>query len=193
MEDRAGDLVATEPSWSNPIGPAGFDQVVAEHQKAICRVLLVLLRDGDAADTLTQECFLRAYNKRASFRGECSLRTWLLRIAINLAHDHRKNRRIAFWRRLRTSDPEPETGGAPADQRGSPERILIARDQLKAVWSALDQLSPQQRAVFLLRFVEEMEIEEIAQVMHLAAGTVKSHLFRAVGAVRTRLNLQGLR
>ncbi|HEV8383868.1 MAG TPA: sigma factor, partial [Candidatus Acidoferrales bacterium] len=74
-----------------------FDEIVREHQQRIFRFLRSLLRDSDAADTLTQECFLRAYRKRASFRGEASVATWLTRIAINLATDYRRNRRCAFW------------------------------------------------------------------------------------------------
>jgi RNA polymerase sigma-70 factor (ECF subfamily) len=74
--------------------------LVRLHQRRIYRVLLAIVRDPDAADTLTQECFLRAYEKRASFRGEAKVETWLVRIAMNLARDHAKNRRQSFWRRL---------------------------------------------------------------------------------------------
>jgi len=77
-----------------------FDQVVREHQKRVYRVVFLLVRDADVADTVTQECFLRAYSSRERFRGECSISTWLLRIAVNLARDHAKNRRASFWKRL---------------------------------------------------------------------------------------------
>ena len=82
------------------IGPEDFEWMVLRHQKQIYRVLLLLLRDADAAETLTQECFLRAFKKHRSFRGESSLATWLVKIAINLARDHKRNRRWEFWRRL---------------------------------------------------------------------------------------------
>src|ERR1039457_5271013 len=77
-----------------------FDEIVRQHQRRVYRVIFLLVKDSDVADTLTQECFLRAYKKRASFRGECALATWLLRIAVNLGRDHGKNRRISFWRKL---------------------------------------------------------------------------------------------
>ena len=77
-----------------------FDEIIRLHQRRVYRVLYVLLRDADAADTLTQECFLRAYRKLETFRGECRIETWLLRIAVNLARDYGKNRRTSFWRRL---------------------------------------------------------------------------------------------
>jgi len=82
------------------IGPDDFDWIVSRHQQRIYRILLSIVKDRDMAEVLTQECFLRAYRKHASFRGDSSLATWLVRIAVNLAHDHARNRRRAFWRRF---------------------------------------------------------------------------------------------
>jgi len=163
-----------------------FDRLVRLHQQRIYRVLLAVLRDADAADTLTQECFLRAYQKRQSFRGEASAGTWLVRIAINLARDHQKSRRQSFWRRLMGSAGEAAdaTAAGIPDGRASPERALLAREEARAVTRAVDQLPARQREVFLLRFVEEMSLEEIAQATELETGTVKSHLSRALAAVR---------
>jgi RNA polymerase sigma-70 factor (ECF subfamily) len=72
------------------IGTEDFEWMVLQHHKQIYRVLLFLLRDADAAETLTQECFLKAFKRHKSFRGESSLATWLVAIAINLARDHRR-------------------------------------------------------------------------------------------------------
>jgi RNA polymerase sigma-70 factor (ECF subfamily) len=167
-----------------------FEELVRLHQRRIYRVLLAIVRDPDAADTLTQECFLRAYEKRASFRGESSVGTWLVRIAVNLARDHTKNRRQTFWRRLFqwTRDDEPMAHAERvADAQASPERVLVARQEAAAVWSAVEELPSQQRAVFVMRFVEEMPLGEIARAMGLEVGTVKSHLHRAVSTVRKKL------
>ena len=167
-----------------------FDEMVRGHQQRIFRFLLSLLRDPDAADTLTQECFLRAYRKRASFRGEASLATWLTRIAINLATDHHRNRRSAFWSRLfgrHRSDVSEAAALVVADPQPSAERALIAREQAAAVRAVVDALPERQRAVFLLHFVEEMTLEEIAQAIELEIGTVKSHLHRALSAVRQKV------
>lgn len=167
-----------------------FDEVVRQHQGRIFRILLSLLRDSDSAETLTQECFLRAYRKRASFRGEASVATWLTRIAINLAADHGKNRRRAFWSRLfdrNRAEAADAAMHAVADRRPSAERALIANEQYTAVRAVVDALPARQRAVFLLRFVEEMTLEEIAQATGLETGTVKSHLHRALCAVRQQV------
>lgn len=180
-----------------------FAEAFAANQRRIYRVLLGVLRDHDAAETLTQDCFLRAYQTRGSFRGECSVSTWLVRIAINLATDRVRSRRAEFWRRLVGLDAKRDdasVGNAGQDQgsiletfpdRGaSPEREVMAREQEAQVFAALEGLSAQQRTAFVLRFVEEMSVEEVAQMMSVQPGTVKSHLFRAVGAVRKKLKEQ---
>lgn len=189
-------LTRPAPVRSVPQGRAAalraedFDAIVREHQQRIFRFLFSLLRDPDAADSLTQECFLRAYRKRASFRGDASVATWLTRIAVNLATDCRRNRRRAFWSRLfgRDRSDEGETAAlVVADPQPSAERALIASEQAAAVRAVVDALPDRQRTVFLLRFVEEMTLEEIAQVMELEIGTVKSHLHRALSAVRKKV------
>ncbi len=200
METTLTRVVAVAPRLARVKGLTreDFDEIVRLHQRRIYRVLLALVRDPDAADTLTQECFLRAYRKRASFRGESSVHTWLVRIAVNLATDHSKSRRQAFWRRLvggtKAGNMAHDAAFAVDDlvePHASPERVLVAREKVKAVWSIVEELSAQQRAIFLLRFAEEMTLEEIAQALEVELGTVKSHLFRAVGHVRQRLQEQG--
>ena len=197
--DTALTRLAAAPLRSVPPVHAGtlaalraedFDEIVRQHQRRIFRFLLSLLRDPDAADTLTQECFLLAYHKRASFRGEASIATWLTRIAVNLATDHRRSRRRAFWSRLFGRDRSDTSAAAAlvvADPRPSAERALIASEQAATVRAAVDALPERQRVVFILRFMEEMTLEKIALSTELEVGTVKSHLHRAVNAVRQRV------
>jgi RNA polymerase sigma-70 factor (ECF subfamily) len=165
-----------------------FDAIVRRHQRRVHRLLLMLLRDPEEADNLTQDCFLRAYQSMASFRGECSMETWLLRIAANLARDHARNRKTSFWKRLLGlgHDDDEWTDRVPSLD-ASPERALLAREEVRAVWDVANGLSQQQRAVFLLRFVEDMELNEIASVLGLQVGSVKTHLFRALQTVRGKL------
>jgi len=181
--------IATTGREAAKSAPLDFDLVVRQHQQRIYRVLLGLVRDPDLADNLTQDCFVRAYQKRAGFRGESSISTWLISIAINLARDHARSRRAGFWRRL-FSTPEKEAKAAlqgAVDLSASPERRLIARQELNRVWEIVDELPERQREVFLLRFAEEMPLEEIALALGRELGTVKAHLFRAVGMVRKRM------
>jgi RNA polymerase sigma-70 factor (ECF subfamily) len=189
MESTTSTMTLAAAETANESAAADlqdFDTLVRNEQRRIYRVLFSMLRDSDAADTLTQECFLKAYEHRKRFRGECSLRTWLLRIAVNLARDHLKNRRLQFWRRLAEA-ADPERLHTAPDLQASPEQQLIAREELAKVWAALDDLSPQQRVVFVLRFVEDMDIDQIAEATSLRPGTVKAHLFRATTALRQTL------
>ena len=164
-----------------------FDEIVRQHQRRVYRVVLLLVKNADVADTLTQECFLRAYQKRSGFRGECAIATWLLRIAVNLVRDHEKSQRVSFWRKLIGLD---EVGTAQKlepnliSPHASPERALLAREELAAVWAALTALSPKQRTVFLLRHAEEMSLPEIAEILQLQVGSVKAQLFRATSKVK---------
>ena len=165
-----------------------FSQVVERHRPQIFRFLLASTRDIDLAETLTQECFLKAHRNWASFRGESSAMTWLMRIAINLQKDHWRNRRMQFWRQTQTNSVDmDEAGEWLASGESSVEKQLLAREQVGHVWAAVKGLSERQRTVFLLRYVEEQELSEIARATGLNEGTVKAHLSRAVGKVRAEL------
>jgi RNA polymerase sigma-70 factor (ECF subfamily) len=92
---------------------------------------------------------------------------------------------MQFWRHAHTNavDSDEASEWLPSGE-SSPEQQLLAREQVKLVWRAVDGLSERQRTVFLLRFVEEMEIAEIGRATGLSEGTVKAHLSRALGRVR---------
>ncbi len=174
-------------------GLEDFEAVVEAHQRQVYRLLLGMLSDPEAAENLTQDCFLRAYRARASYRGQASVTTWLLKIAVNLARDYTRSRRLGFWKRLVGLEGEVEDRRVQAaDRHASPERALLAREELRGVWAAVETLSARQRAVFVLRFVEEMTLEEIAQATGMKAGTVKTHLARALGAVRKKARHEGV-
>jgi RNA polymerase sigma-70 factor (ECF subfamily) len=157
----------------------------ATYRSRIYRYALLSLRDPDLAETVTQDCFLRAYKAREEFRGDCSIATWLTRIATNLIRDSTRSRKFQFWKAAGSTAAEV---GAVADRLRSPglspETSLMVREELRGVWDAVENLPGKQRSVFLLRFVEEMELPEIATAMGLHVGTVKSHLHRALAAVR---------
>jgi len=165
-----------------------FAGIVASHRPHIFRFLLASLRDPDLAETLTQECFLKAHKNWKHFRGESSAMTWLMRIAINLQKDHWRNRRLQFWRHTQTNsvDADEASEWLPSGEH-SAEQQLLAREQVAQVWKAIEGLSERQRTVFLLRYVEEQELSEIVQVTGLREGTVKAHLSRALGRVRAEL------
>ena len=188
MEEIAGTELAIEKKEQAVLELTDFDEVVRVYRPRILRFLLSSLTDRDAAETLTQECFLKAWNARQQFRGDSSLSTWLTRIAVNLLRDHLRSRSLRFWQKTRGSalDVMDISDWIP-DGRSSPESITLARDRVAAVWCAVEKLSAQQRTVFVLRFVEEMELDEIATTIGMNLSTVKSHLYRALAIVRERI------
>ena len=173
---------------ANEIAAQEFSNVVANHRLQIFRFLLASTRDVDLAETLTQECFLKAHRNWSHFRGDSSAMTWLMRIAINLQKDHWRNRRMQFWRQASTNkvDLDEASEWLPSGER-SVEQKMLARERVAHVWRAVEGLSERQKTIFLLRFVEELELSEIAQTTGLSEGTVKAHLSRALARVRSEL------
>lgn len=173
-----------------PALPTPFDDLAAVieiHRPRIFRFLLASLRDPDLAETLTQETFLRAWNSRSTFRGDCSTITWLTRIALNLIRDHTRTDRFRFWRRVSAQTVDPDEIASFLPHPDSPaESRLIATEQVAILWQAVSTLSFRQRTIFLLRFVEEMELSEIVSATGIPLSTVKSHLYRALTRVRER-------
>jgi RNA polymerase sigma-70 factor (ECF subfamily) len=185
-------LGAMAMSTAEEIAAEEFSAVVTKHRPQIFRFLLSSTRDPDLSETLTQECFLKAHRNWASFRGESSAMTWLMRIAINLQKDHWRSRRLQFWRQTQTHavNLEEASEWLPSGER-SAEQQMLAKERVRQVGKAVEKLSERQRTVFLLRYVEEMELSEIARVTGINEGTVKAHLSRAL--VRVRAELGGKR
>jgi RNA polymerase sigma-70 factor (ECF subfamily) len=165
-----------------------FTAVVTKHRPQIFRFLLASTRDADLAETLTQECFLKAHRNWAGFRGESSAMTWLMRIAINLQKDHWRSRRMQFWRltQTHTVDLDEASDWLPSGER-SVEQQMLAKERVGQVWKAVAKLSERQRTMFLLRYVEEMDLAEIARTTGVNEGTVKAHLSRALTRVRAEM------
>jgi RNA polymerase sigma-70 factor (ECF subfamily) len=165
-----------------------FDAVVRCYWPRIFRFVLASTRDRESAESLTQDCLLRAYQQRDRFRGESSVNTWLMQIAVNLVRDYWRNRRLQFWKRTQSTAIDPSVlSERIAGREVSPEARTVAMDQMEAVWRASANLPERQKTVFLLRFMEEMELLEIAEAMGIQEGAVKVHLFRAVHTVRRRI------
>jgi len=165
-----------------------FEAIVRAYRPRIFRFVFASLRDADAADSLTQDCFFHAFRAWDSFRRECSLDTWLMRIAVNLVRDYARNRRLQFWKRTRERS-EPLDAARLVGPALSPEAQLLLRERVEAVWQAAGKLPERQRTVFLLRFVEEMDLLDIAAATGMPEGTVKAHLFTALRTVRRRMGV----
>jgi RNA polymerase sigma-70 factor (ECF subfamily) len=165
-----------------------IDALVAQYWPRVLRYVSFSINDADLAQSITQDCFLKAYRGRASFRGECAVSTWLISIANNLIRDQVRLKKFQFWRKanataMNVSELEPFLR-AP---NSSPELRLIEGERVEQVRDAIENLSVNQRKVFLLRFFEGLNIEEIADSLGMPENTVKTHLHRGITAIRTSL------
>jgi RNA polymerase sigma-70 factor, ECF subfamily len=175
-EVRAGDTEA-------------FEYFVRQYQPKITRIAYRLLKDLGEADCAAQESFLRAWQSLNQFRAGSTFETWLTRICINWCKDRLKRRRVVLYFHQAPAEREDEEG--PRDTvphpEPSPERRAQSREIRDRLSAAIESLSPRQKTVFTLKHFEELSIPEIADLMGLDSGTVKSHLFRAAQKIRESL------
>ena len=177
------------------LAATSVESLYEHYRDRIFRFVLTSVRDRDLAESITQETFIRAWTAMSSdaqFRGDSSPATWLTRIALNLVRDHTRTNRFRFWRTVaQTSVDATEFAGFLPDRGSSVESTLIAREQVALLWDAVDGLTERQRTVFLLRFVEELELAEIAAITGMPMSTVKTHLYRGLTAIRARREQSG--
>ena len=147
----------------------GFEALVREHATAKYRVSLAIFRDPALAEDVVQEAVLRAWDNRATFRGEGSMRGWLLRITHNAAVSELRRRREV------PSDP----GTLPLRPVAGPDYRAVWVSELEAVGAALDTLDELSRSILALRVSEDMSYEQIAQTLGITLGQVKIRLLRA--------------
>ena len=168
--------------------PVAFEQLVASQASRLINLAFRLVGNRAEAEEIAQEGFLRLHRSLDSFRGDCSLPSYLYRIVSRLAIDHlrrEKLRRKLFFFRRQEDDVDPLE--MTADSSASPRDNLQAKETGQRLLAALDRLSARQRAVFVLRHQEGLPLKEIAATLGLEEGTVKTHLHRAVRALRTEL------
>jgi RNA polymerase sigma-70 factor (ECF subfamily) len=165
-----------------------IDALVRTYRPRLLRFVAFSIGDQDLAESITQDCFLKAYNGRASFRGDCSVNTWLTSIALNLIRDQQRLQKFRFWRQARATaiDITDAATFLPSNE-SSPESRVLVQEKAEQVKQALVSLSAKQRTVFLMRFVEDMELSEIATSTQMPLNTVKTHLHRALKSVRAQV------
>ncbi|MBA3564429.1 MAG: RNA polymerase sigma factor RpoE [Gammaproteobacteria bacterium] len=167
---------------------SAFDLLVLKYQHKIIKLIMRYVRDPTEAMDVAQEAFLKAYRAIPSFRGDSAFYTWLYRIAINTA----KNHLVAARRRpldydLDTQDPEQYDMQARLKHSDTPEGLVLTEEIKATVNKAIDLLPEDLRTAIILRELEGMSYEEIAQTMECPVGTVRSRIFRAREAIDKRL------
>ena len=165
-----------------------IDQLVHRYGARLLRFVAFSIGDQDLAQSIVQDCFMKAYNARDNFRGECSVQTWLNRIALNMILDHQRTQKFRFWRSFRkTAVDIAEIASTLPSRASTPEKDLLRQERAAQVAKALESLSFNQRTIFLMHFQEGMNIPEISSAIDMSVNTVKTHLHRAVKAVREKI------
>ncbi|MCU0768293.1 MAG: RNA polymerase sigma factor RpoE [Burkholderiaceae bacterium] len=168
---------------------AAFDLLVVKYQRKIFRLLSRLIRDPAEVEDVAQEAFIKAYRALPNFRGDSAFYTWLYRIAINTA----KNWLVSQGRRAPTSteteieDAETFDDGEQLRDLNTPDAMLLTRQVGDAVNRAIEALPEDLRTAIVLRELEGLSYEEIAETMNCPIGTVRSRIFRAREAIAEEL------
>ena len=170
-----------------------FRELVERRQRRVLAVVMGMLHDREAALEVTQETFIKAFRSIGRFKGDASFYTWIYRIAVNLAIDHQRRE----WRRPLT-DSTRNTGNdgqteelldriGDENPRGDPFEATKDSELRQRVLAAIDELTPDHKAVILLRELEGLSYEEISRVMQCSKGTVMSRLHYARKKLQARL------
>jgi RNA polymerase sigma-70 factor (ECF subfamily) len=191
-----GSSVARESKLERIDTEAGlpFEELFARYNSMVFRLTYRILGDYEEALDVSQEVFLTVYQKMKAFRGESSLKTWIYRIAIN-----RASNRFRWWSRLRRRgtvsldehlDKELPGGLSDSLESGhkSPEEHLLLEEEREEIERSLLHLPVSQRIALVMRDIEGMSYEEIAESMQVSLGTVKSRIARGRDDLKRRLN-----
>ncbi|MFK7887018.1 MAG: RNA polymerase sigma factor RpoE [Gammaproteobacteria bacterium] len=186
MSEKNSDRVLVERVKQGD--KTAFDLLVLKYQHKIVKLVMRYVRDSAEALDVTQEAFLKAYRALPGFRGDSAFYTWLYRIAINTA----KNYLVAQKRRpldydLDLQDPEQYDMQARLKTVDSPEHMVLSEEIRETVNNAISDLPEDLRTAIVLREIDGMSYEEIAQTMECPIGTVRSRIFRAREAIDKRL------
>lgn len=165
-----------------------FDLLVLKYQQKVASLIGRYVRDPVEVLDVTQDAFLKAYRALGGFRGESAFYTWLYRIAVNTV----KNHLVSQGRRPPGDDVDADVAeqmdlGVRLREYATPERHLLSDEIARTVQQALDELPEDLRTAIVLRELEGMSYEEIANAMDCPIGTVRSRIFRAREAIEKRL------
>ena len=164
-----------------------FGLLVAKYQRKLFRLVHRLVRDANEAEDVVQEAFIKAYRALPNFRGDSAFYTWLYRIGVNAA----KNWLLANGRRVKAtsgaSDEEGQDELALLHDEETPDRVLQSRQIAQTVNRSIEQLPEELKTAIVLREIDGLSYEEIAEVMDCPIGTVRSRIFRAREAIAQQL------
>ena len=157
-----------------------FEELILKHEKIVYNVALRMMNHGEDAKDISQEVFLKAYRSLSNFDERSAFSTWLYRITYNTCIDDMRKRKGKQSYSLE-EELENEEGSMQrqiADEGDTPEESLLREEQKSEILQALDNLSAEHKAAIILRDVKGLSYEEIAEILELSLGTVKSRISR---------------
>jgi RNA polymerase sigma-70 factor (ECF subfamily) len=163
-----------------------FEQIMRRYNRTLFRTARAILRDDGLAEDAVQEAYLRAYGAIGGFRGESKLSTWLIRIVANEALERRR-------KDVRRAEVMPICGGDAVDlerpmAEDGPQQMAERGEMRRLLEAKIDRLPDSYRAVFVLRALEELSVEETAATLGIPEPTVRSRFFRARGLLREAIS-----
>lgn len=165
-----------------------FDLLVLKYQHKIVNLVMRYVRDPEMALDITQDAFIKAYRALPRFRGDSAFYTWLYRIAVNTAKNYlAAQRRRPMDIELDLQDPEQYDLHAKLKETDTPEAVTISNEVQKTLERAIAALPEDLRTAIILRELDGMSYEEIAQTMDCPVGTVRSRIFRARDAIGKKI------
>lgn len=168
-----------------------FEILVSRYQDRLVNYISRIVHDYDRAIDLAQEAFIRVYRNAHRYEGKYQFSTWIYRIATNLAIDELRRRerkgRCFLYNVMGLFEKEERTFPLP-DLRHSPDRVLHKKETSKRLQSAINSLPKKYRLAFLLKEVQDLSYEEVAQILDISLGTVKSRIHRAKLLLRAKLS-----
>jgi RNA polymerase sigma-70 factor (ECF subfamily) len=165
-----------------------FDLLVLKYQHKIVNLVMRYVRDPELALDITQEAFIKAYRALPRFRGDSAFYTWMYRIAVNTAKNHlAAQRRRPMDVELDLQDPEQYDLHSKLKETDTPEGVTLGKELQETVERAIAALPEDLRTAIILRELEGMSYEEIAQTMECPVGTVRSRIFRARDAIAKKV------
>jgi RNA polymerase sigma-70 factor, ECF subfamily len=169
--------------------PNAFEVLFKKYREQVARLVYSIAKDDSLVDDIVQEVFLLVYRHLAKFRQHAAFKTWVYRITVNEAL--RQLGRMKRWQPLPEGDFEPSRLPSTLvvfENGDSPERVLIDGEQKRLVQHALDEIKPHHRMILVLYYLEDLSVQEIAQVLEIPEGSVKSRLFYARDSLRKVLD-----
>ena len=157
-----------------------FEELILQHEKIVYNVALRMMNHSEDAKDISQEVFLKAYRNIGNFDERSQFSTWIYRITANTCIDEMRKRRgrQSFSLEEELENEEGSMQRQVADEGETPEESMLRAEQKSEILQALESLSPEHKAAVILRDIKGLSYEEIAEILELTLGTVKSRISR---------------